>query len=287
MIVVEPTSGLCSRIYVICDAYELAKKYKKNLVILWTKTTDCNIGYYKAFDCQQFADISVKVIEFSKFRVRIKDIGNLSITNLFLIIREILHRLHYYVKYNLIKFYYRKKCQNYKNAYLDGNKPIESDFVKSHSCYIEAYNMITKEESNLSVIKFNDLLVQKAKKIMGAYKKNCIGIHIRRTDHEPAKQYSSTSKFLVEMKRILQEDNTTFFYLATDDWNEENDIRSIFKEHIVSQEGKVLNRFTEEGMQSSVIDCLCLSETKYIIGSYTSFFSKFSAQYGGIDLKIL
>ena len=35
MIVVEPTSGLCSRIYVICDAYELAKKYKKKLVILW------------------------------------------------------------------------------------------------------------------------------------------------------------------------------------------------------------------------------------------------------------
>lgn len=287
MIVVEPTSGLCSRIYVICDAYELAKKYKKKLVILWTKTTDCNIGYYKVFDCQQFDDINVKVIEFSKFRVRIKDIGNLSISNLFLIIGEILHRLHYYVKYNFIKCYYRKRCQNYKNAYQDGNKPIDRGFIKSHSCYIEAYNMITEEESNLSVIKFNDFLLQKAKKVMGAYEKKCIGIHIRRTDHEPAKQHSSTFKFVEEMKRILKEDKKACFYLATDDWKEENDIISIFDDHIITQKGKVLNRFTEEGMQSSVIDFLCLSNTKYIIGSYSSIFSKFSAQYGGIELKIL
>lgn len=287
MIVVEPTSGLCSRIYVICDAYELAKKYKKKLVILWSKTTDCNIGYYKIFDCQQFDDINVKVIEFSKFRVRIKDIKNISVSNLFLIIREILHRLLYYVKYNFIKFYYRKKCQKYKNAYQDGNRPIEEELVKNNSCYIEAYNMITEKESDLSVIKFNDSLVQKAKKIMGAYEKKCIGIHIRRTDHEPAKRHSSTSKFVIEMKRILKDDNETFFYLATDDWNEENDIKSIFSDHIITQKSKVLNRFTEEGMQSSIIDCLCLSKTKYIIGSYTSFFSKFSAQYGGIELKIL
>ncbi len=39
-----------------------------------------------------------------------------------------------------------------------------------------------------------------------------------------------------------------------------------------------------EGGYSAIVDCLCLSMCNYILGSTTSVFSRFAAEYGEIRL---
>ena len=287
MIVVEPTSGLCSRIYVLNDAYILAKKYRQKLVVIWTKTTDCNIGYYRVFDKSQFADIDIKIIELTKFRIRFRDIKDEIWAHLKDIFIEVFVRLSYIIKHSVIKKYYRTICDVYKNAYSDGNAPIDESKIENHNVYIEAYNSIIGKDMKLDAIKIRQELILSAENIIGKYKENCIGIHIRRTDHGPAKEHSRTEIFLKKIDEIIQQDNKVCFFLATDEWKEEYMLKERYQHRIICQDNKVLNRYTEEGMISSIIDFLCLSKTKYILGSYTSIFSKFSAQYGNVDLIIM
>ena len=286
MIIVEPTSGLCSRIFVISEAYELAKKYNKKLVILWTKTTDCNIGYFDIFEKQQFSDIDLKVVEFVKFGISVRDVNKKRVNALFILIREVFIRLKYKILHTFYVKYYKSKSSIHKNAYLDGNSVMDEKLVKDNNCFIEAYNMITGN-SDLQAIKIKEEFVKEAEGIISPYLSHCVGIHIRRTDHQPAISESRTESFVAEIRNILKDDGSMYFYLSTDDWNEEKNLKEKFGNKIITQPQKTLNRFTEDGMYSSIIDFLCLSRTNYIIGSFGSIFSKFSAQYGKIELKIL
>ncbi len=286
MIIVEPTSGLCSRMFVISEAYELAKNYNKRLIILWTKTTDCNIGYFDIFEKTQFNDINVKVVEFTKFANRIKDLDKKRIKSLFILAREACIRLIYIIRHTFYTKFYKMKCSIFKNAYLDENSIMDEHLVENNNCYIEAYNMITGK-SNLEAIMIKKSFLDAAENIVKPYLPYCIGLHIRRTDHKPAITNSETAKFITEIEKLLKKDNRLYFYLATDDWKEEERIKGLFGTRIITQPNKVLNRFTEKGMYSSIIDFLCLSKTNYIIGSYGSIFSKFSSEYGNIKLEIL
>lgn len=88
------------------------------------------------------------------------------------------------------------------------------------------------------------------------------------------------------MKEILKKAPETDFFLATDDRHEEERLKEIFGDRIITQKGKVWGRDTVGGMKAGIIDCLCLSSCDYILGSYTSVFSSFSAAYSDKQLII-
>lgn len=287
MIVCDPTSGLTSRIYVLADAYALAKKYGQELIIIWQKTSDCDISYRDIFEANQFADIPCRVYECNRFGEKLQDLKKEHTPKgMVRIGTELGTRGKFALQYGMLTRHYKAKCQIYKNSYEDDNALFDEKKAKGQSCYFEAYNCITGK-GDLGVIRFKQCYQEEAAKILGENKEHCIGVHIRRTDHGPATAGSPTERFVDSMNRAVAEDPQACFFLATDDWEEQRRMEEIFGERIISQPGKVLSRSSKAGMHSSVIDALCLSQTKYILGSYASIFSKFAAAYGDIALKIV
>lgn len=282
MLVIEPTSGLCSRLYTLADAYMLAQKYNTNLVIIWNVTSDCNCCYRDIFSKEQFSNIKVKIFEFKKFNYHIKNM-DINFKNIFKICYELMNRMIENLRYVILKVLLKIRCYKYIDYYKN-EKFNEYDILTNKSVYLSAFCGIGNH-GDVNTIKIAEKLMRKSSDIID--NKDYVGVHIRRTDHEPAKKYSSTEKFILEMNNILEKNPNTKFFLATDDWDEEKKLKEIFGDKIVTQKEKTLNRDSKEGMESSIIDFLCLSKTKYILGSYTSVFSKFSSDYGKIDLKIV
>lgn len=287
MIVCEPTSGLTSRIYVIADAYDMAKKYRQELVIIWRKTSDCNCSYKQVFDDNQFNDIKIKIYECNQYDFRFGELStNFSVLMVWKALREIFIRLKYACKHTILYNYYRKKCCIYKNSYKDNNELFDEGKAEGNNSFFECYNCITGKGDIQSII-FNQSFIKEADDVIGKLNGNYIGVHIRRTDHGLAKAASTTDKFIIRMKAEIEKDSDIKFYVATDDWNEQKKMQELFGERIISQPHKVLERSSWEGMHSSIIDTLCLSKSKYILGSNSSIFSKFSAEYGKIELFIV
>ncbi len=285
MIVCEPTSGLTSRIYVMADAYQLAKDQGQELIIVWQKTSDCDCFYRDVFDEKQFADVPHRIIECNRFEYKLRDLmrGHTG-KDWTRIIQEFRVRITFAVKYRWTRSTLKRRCTFFKNSYEDGNRLLNPEEIRGQNSYIEAYNCITGQR-DLSCIHFQNRFRMKAAEILQGQK--CVGIHIRRTDHRPATEGSSTDHFIQRMKQIAEDRPEIKFYVATDDWEEQRRLTELFGKRILTNPDKVLTRSSRQGMEDAVIDMLCLSQTEYILGSYASIFSKFSAEYGGIRLEIV
>ena len=110
-----------------------------------------------------------------------------------------------------------------------------------------------------------------------------VGVHIRRTDHRKAIQFSPTEAFFAAMRAYPAD---THFYLATDDPLERDLIVQAFPGRVHTGATN-LNRNTEEGAVHAFFDFLCLSSCGVILGSAGSSFSECAAFYGGCPLRVV
>ena len=280
LIVAELYSGFCSRVYTLCDAYDLAKRFDKELVILWRRTSDCDCRYDAMFDKKQFADVPVTIIQIDQFHRHLK-----GMKNPFLIVQELILRGVNQIKYKLVKGYYQSKCTVRKFFEWDKEDSFQLERAATESCSVEAFSGI-HHQGQVSTVLFHEQTIKAAKATMAQAGSACIGVHIRRTDHNLAKG-SLTESFLAAMKKAIEENAATTFYLATDDWSEQEKLESIFGDRIITQQNKTLSRSSESGMFSALVDCLCLSQTTVIFGSFESKFSRLAAELGEIELRIM
>ncbi|GAF04931.1 O-fucosyltransferase family protein [Saccharicrinis fermentans] len=86
-------------------------------------------------------------------------------------------------------------------------------------------------------------------------------------------------------KQLALDPNVKFF-LATDDKDIKKELLEKYPKHIFTNETP-LSRNSAEGIKGALVDFLCLSNAKLIIGSSSSSFSSEAANYGNIDLTIL
>ncbi len=115
---------------------------------------------------------------------------------------------------------------------------------------------------------------------------NCVGVHIRRTDHGPSIKYSPTSMFIEKMKKQLQETDCETFFVATDDESEDELLKRTFGDRIVTHPKQSRARDNPQAIKDAVIDLFCLSRTDRIIGSAFSSFTHMAAEIEGIPLEI-
>jgi hypothetical protein len=106
-----------------------------------------------------------------------------------------------------------------------------------------------------------------------------IGVHIRRTDHKKSIMRSPSNLFWETMRQA----HTVYFYIASDSDEERKYAAHLFPKRILMHEDAVLERNSITGCECAMVDFLCLSKCKYIIGSYGSSFSEIAALYGGIS----
>jgi len=89
------------------------------------------------------------------------------------------------------------------------------------------------------------------------------------------------------MQEAIQSDKETRFFLATDSIEEENTLKDLFKGRIIVQSDKKLRRNDPLAIKDALVDMLCLSKTKKILGSYWSSFSDTAASIGKIEIMVI
>ena len=97
---------------------------------------------------------------------------------------------------------------------------------------------------------------------------------------------STTEQFIALMKKELDQYPETCFFLATDDNKEEALLRKTFPGRIISNELRVQERNSVEGMQDALVDLWCLAASSKIIGSFWSSFTDTAADMRGIEKVI-
>jgi len=121
---------------------------------------------------------------------------------------------------------------------------------------------------------------------------NVVGVHIRRTDYfsylgQDPKAVAPTELFIKRMMRILKTNPKAKFFLATDDKEEEQIIKSHLQGAVIVHKKDAVSRLTKNGMQDALIDWLLLSRTSRIIGSYRSSFNEEAGIVHMIEVKTI
>lgn len=314
---VECWSGLASRIITLAEAYYIQQRWGKGkLNLVWPVAEDCAISFYDVFDEHIFEDISWKLWEYKQGNPRLErtqrkyaESGG---------VKQCLSECHYLQAlkavwaYGMMKAAMRadfrpKRIYKKRSLYYDttdmygeqggfGSKAhITWERVKEKlqsgdsDFYVRAFKNIICEENFLidyDSICFRKHYHEEAEEILGGHN-SVVGVQIRRTDHKASISHSLSSEFEKRMDMILEENPETDFFLATDDIEEEKRFRAKYGHKILTQGNKVWNRDTAEGMQTAVVDFLCLSKCRLILGSYNSTFGEVAAKYGGIEEIII
>ena len=82
------------------------------------------------------------------------------------------------------------------------------------------------------------------------------------------------------------EGRDTYFYVTTDDVTAIEELKQHFPaEKLIVYEDKVLDRDSKTGIRDALVDMLCLSKCRKILGSYQSTFSLIPSIMGQAELE--
>lgn len=286
-------SGLMSRCCTLADAYRLAKHYQKELVVIWPISKDCNISYYDIFERNQFLDIPFRIIEVNADGICIDSEGKVN------------RKIHVMTKTTELWHRFSKSYLDYEppkeigwsgELYLENIKIVWQKIFKrlesGEGGWIHAYCGIVKiaDWREVGMLCFKKMYWDIVDELLPQHS-NIIGVHIRRTDHTVCIERSKTEWFIEKMDHYIAKDSGEGnrgikFFLATDDPREEQKLQELYGERIITYTDKTWGRDSLSGMQTGIIECLCLSRCNNILGSCTSVFSNFAALYGGSKLIV-
>ena len=248
MIIIQPSGGLCNRMRVINSGWRLARERKERLLVLW----NCN----PELNCP-FEDLFVPVREF-----RIASIHSVADPR---------------------KLFYQKTARSYltndeilAHRGADGRLSDEYAQALKSNIYIFTWEQFYPSE-DYHLFTPTAEMQARIEELTSRFGDSCVGVHIRRTDNRPAIGKSSTESFTDCMRKELEKDPDTHFYLATDDLEEERVLRQAYPGRILSNEKRSLRRDSAEGIKDALLDLYCLANTRMIIGSYFSSFTDIAA----------
>lgn len=255
MLIIQPIGGLCNRMRAINSAYLLAKERGDKLTVIWFENKELGCPFHELFKKNN--------------EIRIINIRS---------------------KWNLVKLWYQFTCGFVNNEAIRAHKGdglLDEAFRKS----LKKRTYIATEEHFYPCHDYHlfvptDEIIAKIKAITDRFQGNAVGVHIRRTDNGPAMAKSTTEAFVRAMERELADNPETKFYLATDDFKEEENLRKHFGDIIISNENRDLSRDSISGIKDAMLDLYGLASTRKIIGSYFSSFTDIAADMKGIPKEI-
>ena len=256
MLIIQPSGGLCNRMRVINSAWELAKKRKERLIVLWYLCPELNCPFEALF--QPVKEIRIINIH------SLKDPRKL--------------------------FYQLIARQRFGNDDILSHKTdgvLHQDFFESlkNPVYLFTWEHFYPSRDYHFYVPCASLQ-KRIDLITASFGKRCVGVHIRRTDNTVSMGKSTTEQFIALMKKELDQYPETCFFLATDDNKEEALLRKTFPGRIISNELRVQERNSVEGMQDALVDLWCLAASSKIIGSFWSSFTDTAADMRGIEKVI-
>ena len=265
MFTVDPSGGLCNRLRVLDSAIALAKAIDKPLHLIWRKNNRLN-----ELNCN-----------FSSLFIIPSVIKKLSEPYTPHIVKKIIKKLHLYqLKYQ--KTYFQKDVE----SLLKINYNFEN-FRNSRSIYISTLSKFYRNPHPFFDLVPKPEITTIVNDIVRGFDFNTIGVHIRRADNLRSKSVSTIKKFEARMNLEMTLNPTVNFFLATDDLNVETFFRGRFKNKIIVYPKREIKRSIPLAIEDALIDLLCLSKTKKILGSYWSSFTETASQINNVDLFVV
>lgn len=266
MIYLEPQGGLANRLRAIANGIWLKRKLNTQLYVIWNEGHELNCPYHLLLEpITDFTIITKKrVFDFvtrtaqpdnkSRFKAKLKNLlarVDICITD---------------EDYPLVDVY---------------------ETVRHHErIYIKTCQRFTDSIDEFKLFKPIPPLSFKINELLGLLRPTAVGVQVRRTDNAMSITNSPLELFTARMRELLAADDTTRFFLATDDINVELELKLLFGDRIISPP-KDLSRQTIAGIQAAVVDLFVLAGTARILGSYWSSFSEVAAWMGNIPLEVI
>lgn len=260
---IVPQAGLCNRINAIVSAFAFDNKYPDiPIKIYWEKSKDCYADFNDLF--LPIDTNNIKLLPLKHFILRPAKKSNLYIPKL------------------MRKFIFDSEY----NGSEISNLECESWMFGKEKVYITSYNrfcLLSYKNKIGDLFKPTEDIENKINKVTCQYASNTIGIHIRRTDNLLSIKNSPIELFYKYMDDALIEDDSTKFYVASDDENIKADLHCRYGNKVITQNWN-LERFSVQGMKDAVAELFCLARTNKMIGSANSTYSMMAASLYNIPL---
>ena len=272
MITLEPIGGLANRMRAIASAIWLMKESNQELEVIWNLNEDLNCSFDVLFN--RILNVSIIVKREKHYYVHHTNHP------------EFYKRIKAYFRNRLLGINYCVKEIDFYNLLPKSKLPLDKIAKKNKNIYITTSQEFGDNHNEFKVFIPSELIQQIIDKQVSKFNKNTIGIHIRRADNINSITRSPIELFISKIEEELHKNSNVNFFLAIDDKEIEQQLLNRFESKIIVYQ-KVLNRNLEKGIIDAVVDMYCLSNTKYIYGSYWSSFSDIAARVGNIELKVL
>lgn len=267
MIIIEPCAGLGNRLLAMTSAYELSRKLGKELVVVWKKEVGCAIRSGDLFE------MNVPVIDISEMGWKNGVWDNLNSNRLKKKYRGMADRF--------------LECDEIADAKSAGGfEKVKLMVAQEPVSYIKSYtNLCEITAESFSFLKPGKEVLERGSRVFERISDKTVGVHIRRTDHVDAIKNSPLALFVEKMKAESEKQETDF-YVTTDDASAIEELKQYFPaEKLIVYEEKVLDRDSKTGIQDALVDMLCLSKCRKILGSYQSTFSLIPSIMGSTELE--
>ncbi len=275
-LIINPIGGLANRMRSIVSGIALANKLRIDRKIVWT----CNSDLYCRFD---------SLFEYSDQLPEFEYVNNISDLYLFDLPRK---KNFYLADIFQIGRYIAKYCDN--NNFVEA---IEKNILSEEISRLNGGKILIRSGLQyydfdkslfIKLLKPKQHIINSAKNRLNGNSGRFIGVHIRRTDNDMSIKYSPIELFIDAMRKEIEANKDIKFYLATDDEQIKESVKSKFGERIVCSDKKA-DRKTREGIIEGFTEMIALSQCNRIYGSYWSSFSEAAAMLGDkpfIQLKI-
>ena len=238
--------GLCNRMRTMTSVVDLAHRLQQKPVFVWVRMPDMNASFTSLFKDFPATVISVRA------------------------------RGAVFKTLDFLKEHWCDECvdDDFVHAYCKDKLSANLQMLRGKNLLVHTCENITRTD---------DFSMFKAVSLPLLANKDCIGVHIRRTDNDESRTYSPTALFVERMQREVEKNSQVKFYLATDDPAEEKTIVNCFPGRVLSYVKRSLDRNNPQAIEDALIDLVNLSHCSKILASYFSSFSDVAASWGRIE----
>ena len=268
MIIIEPCAGLGNRLLGLGSAYAVAKKLDRKLVVMWKREVGCNIRFQELFD------LPFEVVEISENGLKKEPVAQ------------------------ILGDRAKKKWRNSADRFLEcdevekikereGYEGLFRLIEQTPVIYLKAFGPICEVTAeSYSFVKPSKNIEEKGAYLFRELTWQCVGVHVRRTDHTEAIANSPLALFAERMKKELETAADTSFFVATDDKEVRRELKELLPDaKLIFPQSDVIDRDSKEGIEEAFIEMLALSKCRKILGSYNSTFSLLPSYIGNIPLE--
>jgi hypothetical protein len=303
MIFLQPLGGLCNRLRTLDSVIDLCEKYERELTVFWVNNAALTAPFDELFELEDTRGVTIKLIDAPVgFPDLYRSTGN-RVKN-FLKGRKLTGNLSQLLK--TVKAIPESRIiwkDDLQKLYDSGS------LVNSHSVDemdARLYPLVQDDIERLFSGNAGDNVYitscYRLSPVLDAYKKfeptaalkasiehttssftRTIGLHIRKSDHETSKKFSTTEKFVGVIEKEISNDSQTTFFISTDDEATKTDLIDKYGDRIRFNEVSSYERDSPEAVKDAVVDLYCLAATSRLYGSHHSSFSQVAAIIGGIQ----